>query len=190
MIRTWSAGVVSLLLVAGCGDDEGGGEATSPAPKARQIIDETQPYLVLEDPSWHLVEAVDYGADSPFATAATAVLPAIDWFAEYDHDPVDLGGGVEQVDHLVVSVVDGPMDEVADGYETLGLVCESIPVGPTTALGCSGPEEGQDAVFLDADGQTAVVDSPDLTVDELAAIAAELEPADERAWISAGGIIQ
>lgn len=189
-MRVWSSVAVSLLMVAGCGDDDGGADATGTASETGPTISEAQPYLLLEDPSWHLVEAVDYGADSPFATAATAVLPAIDWFAEYDHDPVDLGGGAERVDHLVVSVVDSPVDEVAEGYTTLGFLCESIVAGSWTALGCSGPEEGQDGVFLEAGDLTVAVDSPDLTVDELATVAAALEPADESAWTTAGGITQ
>ncbi len=189
-MRVWSSVVVSLLLAAGCGDDDGGANAAGTTSERGPTITEAQPYLLLEDPSWHLVEAVDYDAASPFATGATAVLPAIDWFAEYDHDPVDLGGGAERIDHLVTSVVNGPMDEVAEGYATLGSVCESIVAGSWTALGCSGPERGQDGVLLEAGDLTVVVDSPDLTVDELASIAAALEPADASAWITAGGIIQ
>ena len=103
---------------------------------------------------------------------------------------VDLGGGAERIDHLVTSAINGPVAEVAEGYTTLGYLCESIVAGSWTALGCSGPDEGQNGVFLEAGDLTVVVDSPDLTVDELATVAAALEPADESAWTTAGGITQ
>ncbi len=190
MRRSWPAALgLSGLLLAGCGDDGTERGPTASEASSTAIVDDRHPYVLLDDPAWTFVEAVDYLPDSPFATIDT---PHTDWFVEYDHDPVDLGGGAVSVDHVSVAALEAPLDETASHLETFGYATESVPAGPWTARGTltTAGSEYAAVVLLDGDDRTIQVLSYDLDVHALAAVAARLQPVDEAAWRSAGGVVQ
>src|SRR5215203_1729051 len=92
--------LLAVLVLAGCGADDG--PPTSDPSAVRPILDDAHEYALIGDPAWELAEAVDYRPGQPFSTVGT-ITPPIDWYAEYDHEPVELGGGVISVDHLVLT---------------------------------------------------------------------------------------
>jgi len=177
---------VGVLLLAGCGGDDGGDPPTTPTAAGASIIDAAHPYLVLEDPYWDLQEAVDYREDNPLANI---LATATDWFIEYDHCGSDASGASDR--NISIAALDAPMSEVAAGLSSAGLEFEPIDVGAWNALGGLIPSmpEGAKIILVTAGEQTIEVQSHDLSLDELAEIPAALQAVDESGWIAIGGVV-
>jgi hypothetical protein len=171
-----AAVLAALLLVAtGCGDDDDA-DADSPAGPGGAT-----PYALLVAEGWTLAEAVDPPPDDPIALMDR---PALDWYAEYRT--------ADATRSVRVSGHEATLDDARAQLASLGFAFDAIDVdGWPEAVGAAGDVSGNPAVVLLAHGPgSVVVLSYDVDVDELRALAADVEPADEAAWVDAGGVVR
>lgn len=184
--------LLAALLLAGCGaDDSSTAPAeTSEAPASGPIVNDEHHFVVFEHADWDLQEAVDYEPGHPFSTIGGGLVPATDWYAEYDHEPVDLAGGVIRVDYLKIAALDGPMSETTERFAALGYETEPVMVGSVPGRVSREPValEFDTLLLLDGGHQTILLESGDLDVAELLVIAADLRPVDDTGWVAFGGV--
>lgn len=192
-----------LLLVAGalgagpvaCSSDDAGGRSASPGSSTTtralgQAADSSAPetgpapgtqYVLLNDASWTVGEAIDYIGPGPFAE----MDPDLDWYAEYEGPRIDNPDG----SHTVPSVT-------LFGHTTgLQVRKGQLPffdfrsgqLSGRAAL-IAGRKDGNPAVVIVelVKGSSVTLLSYDEQAD-LVGLAGRLRLVDERQWAAAGG---
>jgi hypothetical protein len=206
------AAVAVVLVLAGCaGSDVVAGSEISrssepPGPEASAVPDDpegglggsgpvapAEPYALLHAPGWELDRALDAGPDD---VVGAGEQPPVEWFAEYERStvgapPADSGfpGTMLTVDAVRVSGHVATMDAFREAYEGYGFVFRPSPLGDRAALVATASPTDPAILVAEMGPGTVLLLSYGLGTDELVELAAHLAPADEAAWLAAGGEI-
>lgn len=171
----WRA-VLCCGVVAGC-TDEGGGSARPDGVAA------SDGYALLRDAQWVLREAVDPPAGDP---AASAQRPPVEWYVEYERAPSGLESQL-----VVISGHEPELEETRSQLAASTFELAETPVDGWPAVGgVSGDPVGPGILVLDDGDRSIMVLSYELSVDQLASLAARIETVDSATWTAAGGIIR
>ncbi len=167
--------LVGACLISGCGDD--GSSSDRDGDSAANL-----PYALLRDEEWELQEAVDPPVDDPVASIER---PALEWYIEYVRSPSDLESEMVRVSGHATG-----FEESRSQLSELTFDLTETPVDGWRAVGGTSDEPAGPALLLLENGdRSIVVLSYEVTLDELAVLAARIEPVDAPTWADAGGVI-
>jgi hypothetical protein len=143
-------------------------------------------YALLDDHAWTLKRAIDPPANSPFATLEH---PPLDWYDEYErtveHGSRTEGQAVRLSGHAT-SLARTETLLKAQGFEL-----HTVAVKGWRAIRVTVPGETTEALLvLDHSDSVLMVLSYELTIDDLARVAAKIKLVDRSEWIRAGGVVQ
>jgi hypothetical protein len=162
--------VLAALVAGGCdssSDDEGSSDT----------------YAVLNDAGWTLQEAVDPPPDDRLASGER---PPLDWYSEHvrmvgsEGQRVRLSGHRATLEEAITALVavGFGLDPIAiEGWDGVGGEAPADPAGPALILFGTG-------------ATTFMALSYELSLEELAAVVAEVETVSEGTWVERGGVVR
>lgn len=167
-----------LCLMSGCGDDGSGSDRGGDTAANLR-------YALLRNEEWQLQEAVDPPADDP---ASLIERPVFDWYIEYVRSPSELESELVRVSGHATGFEES-RSQLSEG----GFDLTETSVDGWRAVGGTFDEPagiGPALLLLENGDRSIVVLSYEVALDELAVLAARIEPVDAAAWTAAGGVIR
>jgi hypothetical protein len=169
--------IAVATLVSGCSP---GAEKTS---RSVGRGDAGRHYALLADDRFELQEALDPPAGDPLTSIER---PLLDWYAEYVRSSETSSQMVRISGHQTT------FDQSRVQLEDKGFQFRDVTVEGWRAIGGSipGDSPGEAVLVLENGESSLAVLSYELTLDDLVALAAKIEPASAARWVRAGGVIR
>jgi hypothetical protein len=179
-----------FMLSGSCASDGGdqpgrsasttGATSTSAAEATRQDAR----YMLLDNPTWQLQEAVDYRAG---LGALGEHDPDLDWFAEYDGPRFDNDDGSYTIPHVATFGHTASLETRRDQLPGFDLRSETVDGRHALIASAAAGNPAIVVIEIAADYTTTA-----LTYDggvDLRDLATHLKTVDEQQWIAAGGTL-